>query len=285
MQRLLDPAYEDDVFDGRGKRQAEVQGMSHGPIPAADPRRAAVEANVRSKGQAPALPATPAPTARIGAADPRKAAVEANVRSKGQAPALPATPAPTARIGAADPRKAAVEANVRSKGQAPALPATPAPTARIGAADPRNAMVAANLPQRGQVKATEEAKAAKAAKDAAEAAKAEAEKKAFDAFVYVRECRRPYYTPARNPSTTAASSGPRSSVARWAASGRSSSRAPAISAAYASACAAGTRVSCSPRTTSVGQADPVQPAAQPRVVQVRIPARDGRWRRGASRPA
>jgi len=129
VQRLLDPAFEDQVFADANRRDRDDVGAV-GTIAANDPRRAPLSTHLQETGRA--------------------------------ATATAATPTP-GKIAANDPRTTQLTTHLQETGRA-AKPQPPAP-GRIAPADPRRDVVAANLPVRGTRKAAEEVKAKEAAQE------------------------------------------------------------------------------------------------------------------------
>ena len=131
VQRLLDPAFEDQVFADANRRDRDDVGAV-GTIAANDPRRAQLSTHLQETGRS-TTPTTPTPT--------------------------------PGKIAANDPRQAQLNTHLQETGRS-TTPTTPTPTpGKIAANDPRLHAVASNLPVRGTRKATEEAKAKEAARE------------------------------------------------------------------------------------------------------------------------
>ena len=121
---ILDPTFEDDVFDiEEAKRRARVSDMQGGTIGANDPRKAMLTEHLQGTGRAPGPPKeTVGEPGRIGAKDPRKAMLTEHLQGTGRAPGLPKeTVGEPGRIGAKDPRKAMLTEHLQGTGRAQGL--------------------------------------------------------------------------------------------------------------------------------------------------------------------
>ncbi len=86
---ILDPAYEDDVYDiEEGKRRAKVADMQGGRIKADDPRRSALTEHLLGSGRASGGKAVQAEPGRIGAKDARKSMLTEHLQGTGRATGL-----------------------------------------------------------------------------------------------------------------------------------------------------------------------------------------------------
>jgi len=83
---ILDPAYEDDVYDiEEGKRRAKVSDMQGGTIKADDPRRSILTEHLLGSGRASGAKAAPGEPGKIGAQDPRKSMLTEHLQGTGRA--------------------------------------------------------------------------------------------------------------------------------------------------------------------------------------------------------
>ena len=86
---ILDPAYEDDVYDAEeGKRRAKVADMQGGTIKPNDPRRAVLTEHLLGSGRASGAKEPAGEPGKIGAKDPRKSMLTEHLQGTGRAESL-----------------------------------------------------------------------------------------------------------------------------------------------------------------------------------------------------
>jgi hypothetical protein len=144
VRRLLDPAYEDEVFE-QATQRTRLEVASVGTIAMDDPRRSVLtehlegtERAASAKGAAPAV-------GRIAAADPRRSVLtehlegtERAASAKGAAPAV-------GRIAPADPRRSVLTEHLEGTERAASPRAAAPAVGTIAPADPRRSVLTEHL--------------------------------------------------------------------------------------------------------------------------------------------